>query len=63
MDKEIEEIREQFDDSLKNGDSSLAMMMLLVIFLGFSPYHEPYTKLKEDIAELKGKMSVIEKLL
>lgn len=58
---------EQIIEELKKSDSESASMFLwlfalLMLTKPFN-YPEPDLSIKEDVAELKGKMSVIEKLL
>ena len=57
-----EQLREELKKSDGKGTSMFLWLFALLMLAKPFDYPEPDTKLKEDVAELKGKMSVIEKL-
>ena len=63
-DKQFQELKESVAKDGFSGDWALIILMLLFGFNnnGTARINEE-TKMKEDIAEFKGKMSMIEKML
>ncbi len=62
--KEFEELKEILKNGNGTSDSSWIWILLLLSFsmIGNTRVNEEM-KMKEDIAELKGKMSMLEKML
>lgn len=63
--KEFEELKEVLKK--ENGSSDMSWLLLLMMFsfgnFGSHTGTSELAKVKEDVAELKGKMSMLEKML
>lgn len=65
--KELQQIREMLKKDIDNGDKQMPWVLILLTFLygsmGDRITKDEHIKMKEDIAELKGKMSMLEKFV
>lgn len=63
--KELEELKEVLKKDNCSSDMSWLLILMLLSFGGFGNHTgtSELAKVKEDVAELKGKMSMIEKML
>ena len=63
--KELEELKETLKKENGSNDMSWLLILMLLSFGGFSnnASASELAKVKEDVAELKGKMSMLEKML
>lgn len=66
MSENLETTKQLIEELKKSDSESTSMFLWLFALLMLAKpfdYPEPDTKLKEDVAELKGKMAIFEKLL
>ena len=64
-DKQFEELKELLKKEDGSSDMTWLLLLMMLSFGGFGSHTSTseFAKLKEDVAELKGKMSMIEKML
>lgn len=63
--KELEELKETLKKENGSSDMSWLLLLMMLSFGNFGSHTSTseLAKVKEDVAELKGKMSMIEKML
>lgn len=63
--KELEALKETIKKENSSSDMSWLLILMLLSFGGFgnNASTSELAKVKEDVAELKGKMSMLEKML
>lgn len=64
-DKQFEEVKELLKKENGSNDMSWLLILMLLSFGNFGSHTSTseLAKVKEDVAELKGKMSMLEKML